>query len=498
MEQDGTWLSFVKYQYRTLEICVAAIKQTPNAIDFIPKHLFDEEPMYNIVLDPSMIAKNPYIINVVPKHVFTKELMDAVLTLNPDIIVDVPDTLLTQEMIYKSLNKNPNLIYLSKIKNLLGEYKDESIPLSIKRALSNTHTNQGEQGTCGRHAFSRVIVKNFFELILPLQAQGEREKDCSKFLKTYDIALEPDDESDSTLVNLEELTPQKCSFSGYIKILLFLHCFFLFQTRISTVYGRPKGWLECVQVSDLYKHFYTNIEIPKITHNQLHDLEDALHMLKTVQQKNGISLVTFHFKNITLDNIKKITDRGLYIMLRIESSSSKRNFHGAHFVIIVGAFKDYMLIKNSWGDDTIYKIKFGLPFYLGSYKYDILTDCSFVIPVIQKNNEDFGDLTHVDLYLQKYDELKTRFNSITVNVVNKSCPSKDKEPVGCDDIPFTTQETIFHPDKNPRCLSEATAKFQKLNNLCKKETNGLPLLIGRGTRKGKRKTRKRKKRIRSI
>jgi surface protein len=352
------------------------------------------------------------------------------------------------------------------------------IPISLKRRISMTYSNQGSQAVCGRHAFSRVIVKNFFELILPLRANGNQEKDCNIFLST-----DPKYPTD-----LRTLTPQKCSFGGYMKILLFLHCFFLFQTHIQTVDGRPAGWLRVDQLSILYKYLYMSIEIPNITHDQLYDLQDALYTVQTVQTKYNISLVTFHFEDITLDNIKKITDRGLYIMLRITASTDEGE-HSAHFVIIVGAFDEYMLIKNQWGEDTLYQIKFGHPFYLKDHRYNELTHCSFVIPVQQMHDEEFTDLTHVDSYLQKYDELKTKFDGIVVNVINNSCPSKNIDPVDCDALnSFRRQEDVFHPDNNPRCRDEAEIKFQRFITLkgCRHESPGQRLrLTGNGNLKTK-------------
>lgn len=64
------------------------------------------------------------------------------------------------------------------------------------------------------------------------------------------------------------------------------------------------------------------------------------------------------------------------------------------------------------------------------------------------SNKDFGNLDEVDDYLLNYTNLKTKFNSIAVNIINinKSCPSKIHEPVDCDaDHPFRQQASIFHP-----------------------------------------------------
>jgi len=445
MEENGRWLFHVRPHEKTRIVCLLAVYQNDKAIDFVPKEIKND-----------------------PKNSIFYEI---VVEKNPANIVNVPFEMLTEEMIQNAFAKNPNIIHLEsmsfKLRAKIRDYEDAPIPPSLERQLSGTHSDQGEDGVCGRHAFSRVIIKNFFELILPLQyTEQYDEKGCNEFLSTtYLVHDYPD-------ATLKKLTPQNCSVGGYIKILLFLHCFFLFQKYISTVKGRPEGWLECVQVTALYKHLYRSIEIPKITHDQRYDLKDALHTLQTLQRKYNISLVTFHFKDITIDNIKKITDHGLYIMLRIEDSKSESE-HAGHFVLIVGAFDEYMLVKNSWEKDTIYKIKFGYPFYLGPYTYDVLTDCSFVIPVQQDSNEEFGDLTHVDSYLQKYTALKTKMNHVMVNVINKSCPSKDKTPVECDvDHPFRQQANVFHPDKNPRCREEAESKFHQLTTLkgCRHES----------------------------
>ena len=90
--------------------------------------------------------------------------------------------------------------------------------------------------------------------------------------------------------------------------------------------------------------------------------------------------------------------------------------------------------------------------------------------------------------MQKYAELKTKFNKIDVNV-NKSCPSRDIDPVECDsDHPFRQQAIVFHPDKNPRCRAEAESKFKQLHTLrgCRQESPVQNVrLIGNGKRKSK-------------
>jgi hypothetical protein len=51
------------------------------------------------------------------------------------------------------------------------------------------------------------------------------------------------------------------------------------------------------------------------------------------------------------------------------------------------------------------------------------------------------------------------------------CPSHDKEPVDCSEVSevlkrkdYKKQALIFHPDKNKKCVEDATLKFQALQN----------------------------------
>ena len=89
-------------------------------------------------------------------------------------------------------------------------------------------------------------------------------------------------------------------------------------------------------------------------------------MKKRVDDYN-IYLIVYNFTTITRATLKKFTDRGMYLMLRIESSTDSSVFH-AHFVI-VGMERDSVLIKNSWGE--VYGVpKVNDPFQLGKIIYD--------------------------------------------------------------------------------------------------------------------------------
>jgi hypothetical protein len=406
--------------------------------------------------------------------------------------------MLTDELILRAFHKNPNIIDIPtlsfKILKLLKEY-DVTVPPELVRRISDVHTDQGVDGVCGRHAFSRVVLKNFVETFLSLHPTDQyMEQSCNVFLETTRFV----NKEKNPDASLKLLTPRACSYAGYLKILLFLHLFWLFQEHIPSRTDRVRGWIECIQVSELYHHLYKRSKIPTLSATQGKDLTDALHTLKRVKDKYDISLATFHFKgrDLTLANIHKITHHGLYIMLRIEDSKNKSSTHAAHFVLIVGSFGNHMLVKNSWNEDTIYKIHFDHPFYLESAIYDKKTDCSFMIPIQHGWDVVFEDLTHVDDYLERYAQLKKRFQNVVVNVKSHKCPSLDREPVECVSVPhYREQEQIFHPRNNSDCRGDATLKFGHLKTLkgCREPV----LLLGnryrnRTLRKNKQKTKNKK------
>jgi hypothetical protein len=462
VQHDGNLLRYVPHKWKTEELCELAFDQTPKAVQYIPQPLLSK-----------MLRK--------------------LIHKNKNVILYIPNSFLNKSLIEEVLESNPNVIYIpgmkEKIKRFIPDYEEAPLPPELARTMTSTFTDQSSEGVCGRHAFSRVIIKNIFELLFSLNMSSEYQKNmCNNFLNTVDTIQKP------SLLN--SLTPELCSQGGYLKILLFLHLFNLFQTHIPTADGLKKGWLRCTQVSDLYQFLYEPVSIPNINQTQHSDLTHILQATKKVCDEYKVGFVTFHFtdtdKELTLSNIKKITDHGLYIMLRIEDTTSKGE-HAAHFVIIVGAIDEFILIKNSWGDEIIYKIKFDVPFFLNQYQFNKKTHCSFVIPISDEKNITFSNLTHVDEYLKKYEDFKYAF----LNDFSKSCPSRDALPIECmNESQYRHQAFLFHPDKNPGCVDEATKKFKKLKTLrgCSRDDYVAKprLLLTAGTRK-KRKTRSSRK-----
>jgi hypothetical protein len=451
---DENWvcLKFIPPVSKTEELCLIALQKSDGALSFIPNKFKRTNPrFYEIAIDHN--AAN---------------------------LAKVLEEDVTPDLVRRALEKNPNVIYVEGVKELilkhLPDYEEAPIPAPIKRQLSATHTNQGDEGVCGRHAFSRVILRNVFELMLPLAYSTDyQDNECNDILNTFTAKLKP--RSIHSL--FYRLQPDHCTFGGYVKILVFLHLFHLFQTHVPTIPDRPVGWLECSQVSTIYPHLYDSVVIPHINPEQRSDLMDALDTVKRLTVKHHISLITFHFKTITMANIKKFTDQGLYLMLRIEDSRyDEEGLHKGHFLIIVAAFDNYLLIKNSWDADTIYKIEFNHSFYLDVYEYDTMTDCSVVIPVEHGGNEEFDNLDRVDEFLEKYVALKRKFENITVLLTQK-CPSQSLEPVPCkNDSDYRRQALIFHPDKNSYCRENATEKFKRLNEICRPSQSTQRLGIG--------------------
>ena len=55
----------------------------------------------------------------------------------------------------------------------------------------------------------------------------------------------------------------------------------------------------------------------------------------------------------------------------------------------------------------------------------------------------------------------------------EGCPAYGKTPTQCKNKKeYLRQSLIFHPDKNINCKEEATAKFQKLNDVCETASGG--------------------------
>ena len=245
----------------------------------------------------------------------------------------------------------------------------------LTRQHSIGYTNQGDEPVCGYHAFSKVILKNIFEVLRPLNVGGEyADNKCNSYLNTVTY-------------DLTDLTPEKCSSGGYLKILFFLHLFYLYKSN------KPSGWMACGEEQYIYSQLF-KMKIPLPYHHQL-VLEEELEEMNRTSLEINMVPTTIRFKP-SFSLIQKITAEGLYIMLFIQHSPTEPG----HFVVIVGTDGQDILYKDSYGIEKVYRFLFGKRFLFNS-KYWYASTCSTVIPVqgAMKSNT-------IDAYLESYRKIK--------------------------------------------------------------------------------------------
>ncbi len=289
-------------------------------------------------------------------------------------------------------------------------------PLSLVRAESYTFSDQTDQGTCGRHVFPRVIIKNIFETVYPLPVKELYTlNNCNKYLTT----------GENFVSTIDKLSVSECSKGGYIKILLFLHLHYAYIQRVPTVKGKPFGWLECKQVTGIYRSMYRPAIINNL--NNLHIITMLKVILKDIKKRIdtfNIQLITFQIENkpsVDLFKIiEQVTREGLYLMLRIEDSIHPHNFHNAHFVLVTGTHEGKILLRNSWGSEEVYEVVWGKPIYIGINSWDIITDCTFVIPV--GNIDGLSDHVQPEQINHRVDDVLERFRALK-RVISQYKPS---------------------------------------------------------------------------
>jgi hypothetical protein len=235
-------------------------------------------------------------------------------------------------------------------------------PLPFKKKLtrrySRGYTNQGQSLVCGYHAFSKVILKNVFEMLHPLRETSVYvEQQCNRYL-------------DTSRHDLSDLTPEKCSSDGYLKILLFLHLFHLYLS----VQDRTDGMV-CGTESSIFHQLYDTIQIPSLSYRHYLALRSKLDSMKSICQSLSIRLVHFQFEP-HFETIQRLTDAGLYLMLFIHPIHKK----SGHFVVIVGTNGNEIVFKDSYGVEEVYRFVFGRRFLFSTHYYQA-TKCSVVIPI---------------------------------------------------------------------------------------------------------------------
>jgi len=424
------------------------------------------------------------------------EIIKIAILNNPNVLKKMPELLLNRELIHYLMTTSVKV--LTVVSELIPKKEIKPLffaPPELRRQYSKTFTNQTNEGSCNRHAYSKTIMKNVFEFFNPYVITDiYTENKCNEYLTTPSS-------------NISTLTPEKCSHGGYIKILLFLHLYYLYKCLLP----HPGETLSSENARDIFPHLYYPSSIPNITTPQYNALKHELDRMKEISHTFHIHLATFYvdYLEMTFEQIQRIIQLGLYIRVRVDDSKTDDQ-HAGHALVIVGIEGDVLLIKNSWGDEILYKIKFQGPLLLDDHCYTI-SQCSIIIPVQAFEDVYYRNISNLYEYLDNYERLKDKINTSlvttdyfpeTVDVpeetVTGPCPSHNKKPVNCIDRKnFLKQAILFHPDKNSGCKLSATAKFKTLKNLpgCKEQTKTSNLQIESERLPLKAGTRRRKKKI---
>ena len=419
--QNENALQFASFELReNEELATRAVSTNGMTLEHVADKLKDNEAIVTSAISNNGIAlkyaslnlrKNKHIVSLaVSKNGFALHFASDELK-DDDEIVRVAVTQEGEALYFASnrLKQNRELIDIAR--RTFDEaytFAELGKPPQLFRQQSITFTNQNPQGVCGRHVFPRVIIKNIFELLYPLPVnKNYNVNNCNKYLATG-----------KTIADLNKLSIEECSQGGYIKILLFLHLFYLYQEHVPTIQPNPTGWLECNQVTDIYPRLYDRPNIPNLK-KQLHTfmLTNVLHDIKKKVDDLQIKLITFQLQvNVPLpvhneslfEIIQKITNEGLYLMLRVErrDDAKVKNDHWSHFMLITGTSEDKILLKNSWGTQLIFDASINEILIVDAHMWNFITDLSCVIPVRGGTNMDDADLSRLDEMLARFRELK--------------------------------------------------------------------------------------------
>jgi len=381
---NGLALQFADDFKSDIEVVYVAIIQNGMALQFADQSLRGEsDASVNVI---------QLCITAVKQNGMALQFVLGELKNNKDIVFTaLLNNKHALQFVSKVLQKHPDIQSLF----------NKGSPPNFIRGHSVVFTDQTDQATCGRHVFSKVILKNIFEVLYPLPMTKEdnhsyNQVECNNYLIT------------GTKINdISKLLPESCSVNGYIKILLFLHLYHLYQQHVLTPQGKPEGYLQCVQASEIYEHMYEPYPIPTSTLNQQANLDFILKDIKHKVSHYKIFFATFHLHIVDVkrmfDIIQTVTDEHLYVMLALDNTTSK---DVSHFVLATSTNGTNVEVKNSWGAEKIYEFSIDKPMGIGPYIWNEYTYCSFVIPIIGDEDITLKDDTRLGEMIGRFNELQ--------------------------------------------------------------------------------------------
>jgi len=383
VKKDGMALQHVP---KTYENVLAAVKQNGLALQFAPSFQ-DDEWIVRHALHQNVSAFE----YVSPRLKDDKEFVSDVLARDGALLEFVSDRLKEdKEVVMTAVSNVGNALYFASDKLKSDpDVTDAAIaqdPTSIHfvkplphkpqltRRFSASYSDQKNQPVCGYHAFSKVILKNVFELLHPLRETDVYvEQQCNRYLNT-------------SRYDLSDLTPEKCSPDGYLKILLFLHLYSLYRSK-------HRGAMECGTETSIFPHLF-EISIPKLSYQHRLALKETLDYMSLKKKVLHLTFQYFSFAP-NLKHIQLLTDAGLYVMLYAYYSPDKMG----HALVVVGTDGNELLYKDTYGVEEVNRFVFGRRFRLRSHYYEAKR-CSIVIPV-QGSVATMEDAFANYLYLKK-------------------------------------------------------------------------------------------------
>lgn len=276
------------------------------------------------------------------------------------------------------------------------------------RRRSRTFTTQGEVD-CAYHVCSKLMIKNMVEFVMPLPVSEQyEEENCNQFLNTRKIQL-------------EGLTEEKCTRNGYLKIILFHYFYSLYVLYVNpryTAFGT--GEIDLIQ---------RDLALPSPT-SHADEINYVMRRVNHVKETLGIEWrkIAVFTKETMFSFIQKVTRLGFYVALNLHDTT-KVEGHVNHSVVVIGTYYHTLLIKNSWGDEQIYKMKIDDTLVLGEYHFTILS-CVFYLPcrrapIDNVYNPETMELfrTWLDHYISEFSEL-----SAPIPALLASIPQSTHEP----------------------------------------------------------------------
>lgn len=384
VQKDGLALEHV---YKTDAIVLEAVKQNGLALQFageyqdnewVVRHAIQQNTAAFEYASSRLKDDKEFVLDVLSRDASLEFVSDR-LKDDKDVVMEAV-SILGNALYFASerLQSDPDVTDTAIAQDPTSIYFVKPLPHKpqLTRRFSATYSDQKRSHVCGHHAFSKVILKNVFELLHPLRETGVyTEQQCNQYL-------------DTSRHDLSDLTPEKCSPDGYLKILLFLHLYYLYLSR-------TKDYMVCGTESSIFPHLFDSPTIPKLSYRHLLSLKETLDYMSLKKKALHLSFQYFSFVP-TLKAIQLLTDAGLYLMLSAYYSPDKIG----HALVIVGTDGDEILYKDSYGVEQVNRFLFGKRFRLRSH-YFYAKSCSLVIPV-QGTHDTLKEAFANYLYLKKH------------------------------------------------------------------------------------------------